>query len=123
MTQSTTHVTRRTRPLAVFVTLGILAAATGHLAFARHLNEQQVKALEAVCEKAREARIAPLREQAIKECIAMPRSDPAACRERHRDFGEARRADSGRLLPRMFHDLPECVQAHEARQHFGLNPP
>ena len=114
--------TKQSRRLALIVVFGILAVVPVHTAFSRHLKEQQVKALEAVCETARAARIAPLREQAIKECIAMRRSDAAVCRERHKDFGEARRADDGRLVPRMFHNLPECAQAHEARQHFGLYP-
>lgn len=90
---------------------------------ARHLTEQQVKALEATCEKAREAKIAPLREQAVKECIAQPRSDPVYCRDYFKDFGAARRLASGAVTPRMFHNIPECTAADEARQHFGLYPP
>jgi len=92
-------------------------------AFARHLTEQQVKALEATCEKAREAKLAPLREQAIRDCIAQPRSDPAYCRDYFKDFGDARLLANGHVSPRMFHDLPECLAADEARRHFGLYPP
>jgi hypothetical protein len=101
------------------IVLGVSAGT----AMARHLTEQQVKALEATCENAREARLAPLREQAIKDCIAQPRSDPGFCREHFKDFGAARRLASGAVNPRMFHNIPECAAADEARQHFGLYPP
>jgi hypothetical protein len=104
---------------------GLLAIVMGVVAggaMARHLTERQVHALEAGCEKAREAKLAPLREQAIKDCIAQPRSDPALCREHFKDFGAARRLASGAVNPRMFHNIPECAAAEEARQHFGLYP-
>ena len=108
----------------IFLSLvAVFVAVSARTAWPRHLTEVQVKALEATCEAVREARIAPLREQAIKECIAQPRSDPAFCRAHFKDFGEPRLLESGRVLPRMFHDLPECTQAWEARQHFNLYPP
>jgi hypothetical protein len=102
--------------------LAIVLGFAAGTATARHISEQQVKALEATCEKAREAKLAPLREQAIKDCIAQPRSDPVLCREHFKDFGAARRLASGAVNPRMFHNIPECAAAEEARQHFGLYP-
>ena len=102
--------------------LAIALGVAAGVVMARHLTERQVQALEAACEKAREAKLAPLREQAIKDCIAQPRSDPAVCREHFRDFGAARRLASGAVHPRMFHNMPECAAAEEARQHFGLYP-
>jgi hypothetical protein len=99
-----------------------LAAVCAGTAAASHLTEQQVTALESTCEKSREAQIAPLREQAIKDCIAQSRSDPAFCRQHFKDFGDARQLGSGRVQPRMLHNILDCASADEARRHYQLNP-
>ena len=103
---------------AIAALLGLFASS----AAANHLTEQQAKALEAACEKAREDQLVPLREQAIRDCIAQPRSDAASCRHHFRDFGDARQLPSGRVQPRLLHNIPECASADEARRHFQLNP-
>ena len=71
--------------------------------------------LDARCEAAREAKIAPLREAEIENCKADRRNDPAFCESFNADFGEGGRTVTGALRPRMFDDLPECVEALEMR--------
>lgn len=75
-----------------------------------------VEALEAQCEQEREARIAPLREMEIARCKADPHNDPGYCERYWRDYGNAVRHPNGTMSPRMFDDLPICVQAFEARK-------
>jgi hypothetical protein len=115
---------RLPRPGMIFLSLvAVFLAVSARIAWPRHLTEATVKALEATCETVREAKIAPLREQAIKDCIAQPRSDPEFCRAHFKDFGAPHPLKTGKVAPRMFHDLPECTQAWEARQHFNFYPP
>jgi hypothetical protein len=71
--------------------------------------------LDRLCEDARERAIAPLRTVAIEECKATPRNDPAYCERFYADYGEAGRTVSGTIRPRMFDDLPECIQAQQQR--------
>jgi hypothetical protein len=67
--------------------------------------------LDAACEAAREARLAPLRAQYIEECVAKEqREDRAACERYYADYG-SRSGDRAAL----FYDLPECVAAHNHR--------
>ena len=68
--------------------------------------------LDAACESAREARLAPLRKEYIDECVdKKQRADRASCEAFYADFG----AQSGNRAP-LFMDLPECVEAFEFRQ-------
>ena len=71
--------------------------------------------LDQRCEAARQAKIAPLREAEIKKCKAQPRNDPAFCERHNADFGEGGRNVNGTVRPRMFDDLPECVEALQER--------
>lgn len=67
--------------------------------------------LDAACEAAREAKLAPLRAQHIEECVAKEqRQDRAACERFYADYGNR----SGNQAP-LFYDLPECVAAHNHR--------
>ena len=63
------------------------------------------------CDEAREKMIAPLREAEIAKCKQDKREDPAFCERLNADFGEGGRTVSGAMRPRMFDDLPECVEA------------
>ena len=96
------------RPVLIVAALCFFAgppAATADTA------EEQAQ-LDAACEQAREAKLAPLREQYIQECVDKEQKpDREACERFYADFG----AQSGSRAP-LFYDLPECVKAHEFRQ-------
>jgi len=68
------------------------------------------------CEQAREARIAPLRQAEIDRCKSEGRKDPDHCERYYADYGNAFRGFHGKMVPRMFADLPECVAADQARR-------
>ena len=69
------------------------------------------------CDAAREAKLAPLREEAIQECVSRPRSTRtrAECEEFYRDFGQGGGTVGGGFRAPMFIDVPEC-QAYFAEQ-------
>jgi len=76
--------------------------------------------LDRRCEDAREKMIAPLREAEITKCKQDKKNDPAWCDRFNADYGDGGRTLSGTIRPRMFNDLPECIEAeqalHEGRQ-------
>jgi hypothetical protein len=79
-------------------------------------KESDVAVLEAQCEAEREAKIKPLRDMEIAKCKADEHNDAAYCDRYWKDYGNAIRAVNGRMVPRMFDDLPACVAAFKARK-------
>lgn len=75
--------------------------------------------LQQRCNQARELKIAPLREDAIEECITSnPRRRNADeyCERFYSDFGQGGRTESGHFRQPMFNDLPECQAFREAEK-------
>jgi len=83
-------------------------------------DEAAVRALEQKCEAAREVKLKPLREAEIARCKAEKRNDASECERYWSDYGDAIRLPNGAMQPRMFHNLPECLAADEARRKLGL---
>lgn len=104
----------------IAVALGVVLLLGGFATDVYSLDEAEVKELEARCEAAREERLKPLRDAEIAKCKADKRSDPGYCERFWRDLGAPVRLPNGRIQPRMFDDLPECVAAREARQKLRL---
>jgi len=85
-----------------------------------------IQGLQRQCEAAREALIAPLRQQAIDTCIADRTSGRSGtrssrdarehCERFYVDFGQGGTTQSGGFRSRMFHDIPECQALYEAEQ-------
>jgi len=74
----------------------------------RNRDQEQAR-LDAVCEQAREKKLAPMRAQFVEECVQNEQQrDRKACENFYADFG----AQSGNRAP-LFFDLPECVEAFE----------
>ena len=73
--------------------------------------------LQQRCDQAREEKIAPLRQEAIEECLTSNprrRNVEEYCERFYSDFGQGGRTESGHFRQPMFHDLPECQEFHEA---------
>jgi hypothetical protein len=79
------------------------------------ISKMSLADLDLRCEEAREKMITPLREEAIATCKQDKRRDPAWCERFNADFGEGGRTESGGMRPRLFDDLPECVEALQER--------
>jgi hypothetical protein len=74
-----------------------------------NIADMSLPALDQRCDVAREKVIAPLRETEIASCKEQKRNDPDWCERFHADYGDGRRSVTGSFVPRMFDDLPECI--------------
>jgi hypothetical protein len=88
-------------------------------AYAQTISEMSLEDLDRRCDQAREEKIAPLREAAIEECKQGKRNDPAWCERFNADFGDGGKTVNGSYRPRMFDDIPECVDALSERNRRG----
>ena len=84
------------------------------------ISSMSLSELDRRCEDAREKRIAPLRNAEIQQCKADERNDPNYCDTFYADYGDGGRTASGAMRPRMFDDLPECVDAMNERNRRPL---
>ena len=85
-----------------------------------------IQELQKQCEDAREALIAPLRQEAIDTCITdreagrsgtrSSRDAREHCERFYADFGQGGTTQSGGFRKRMFHDIPECQALYEAER-------
>ena len=85
-----------------------------------------IQELQRQCEDAREARIAPLRQEAVDQCITDRESGRSGsrssrdarehCERFYADFGQGGTTQSGGFRQRMFHDIPECQAFYEAER-------
>ncbi len=90
------------------------------------VGAQSLQELERRCENARERLIAPLREDAINQCIddrisgnrgsRSSRDAHSHCERFYADFGQGSGTRSGGFRQRMFHDIPECQALYDAEQ-------
>lgn len=78
-----------------------------------------VRRMEALCEQAREAHIAPLRQAEIEKCVHENGRDRAGCEDYYADFLNPQTLWYMRAS-RMFDHLPECVIARTCREQAGL---
>ncbi len=83
------------------------------------ITKMSAAALDLRCEEAREKMIAPLREAEIAKCKQDKREDPAWCEQFNADYGDGGRTISGSIRPRMYDDLPECVEALQEENRRG----
>ena len=96
------------------------------LVMALPVSASNLQQLERRCENAREALIAPLRQEAIDQCIAdrlgnrgsrSSRDAREHCERFYQDFGNGGTTQSGGFRQRMFHEIPECLEYYEAQQN------
>ncbi len=69
--------------------------------------------LDAACNAAREAKLAPERETLIKNCVKEGKSQ-ASCNSYYKSYGDAS-GNAGNYTARKYDNLPECDTAREAR--------
>jgi hypothetical protein len=101
----------------LFIAAAVLGSALPAVAMADAASD--VAALEAQCEKEREALIKPLREAQIAKCKVDSHNDPDHCEHFWATYGDASRRSNGTMTPRMFDDLPICRRAYQARKALG----
>jgi hypothetical protein len=91
------------------------AAETSPLFEKIDITNMSLADLDRRCEDAREKMIVPLREAEIAKCQQDKKNDPAWCERFNADYGDGGRTVSGSIRPRMFDDLPECVEAMQEK--------
>jgi hypothetical protein len=74
-----------------------------------NIADMSLPDLDRRCNVAREKVIAPLREAEIASCKEQKRNDPGFCERFNATYGDGGRTVSGSIRPRMFDDLPECI--------------
>ena len=104
----------------------VMLVVTGGLALSVGAQAASIEELQKQCEDAREALIAPLRQEAINKCIADREAGRSGTRSRrdarehcerfYADFGQGGTTQSGGFRKRMFHDIPECQALYEAER-------
>jgi hypothetical protein len=100
----------------------IISVALSVFATANGISRDDASELMEECQRQREESIAPLREQAIEDCVTNRRRDREYCESFNRTFGNARPRANGTMIPGMFWDLPVCEKAIAAERYFKMNP-
>jgi len=104
------------------ILIAVVATILSGFSFAGEVTREGALELMEECQRQREENIAPLREQAIEDCVTNRRRDREHCESFNRTFGNARPRGNGTMIPGMFWELPECEQAVAAERHFRMNP-
>jgi hypothetical protein len=104
----------------------LLLVFLGGLVFPIISMANSLQALERQCEAERERLIAPLRQDAINQCMADRASGNRGsrnsrdaleyCERFYADFGQGGRTQSGGFRQRMFHDIPQCQAFYDAER-------
>jgi len=104
------------------ILVAIVTMALSGFAAAKEITRDEALGLMEECQKQREENIAPLREQAIEDCVTNRRRDREYCERFNRTFGNARPRGNGTMIPRMFWNLPVCEKSFAAQRYFRMNP-
>lgn len=102
-------------PASLLIALTVVSPA----GFAGDIDRDGAGALMAECRKQRAEQIAPLKEQAIQDCVTRRVKDREACERYHANYGE--RTQGGQQIG-MFWDLPVCQDASAAERYFRMYP-
>jgi hypothetical protein len=102
--------------------VAIVTIALSGFSAAEEITRDDALELIEACEKQREENIAPLREQAIEDCVTKQRRTREYCENFNRTFGNARPRGNGTMIPRMFWNLPVCEKSFAAERYFRMNP-
>lgn len=93
----------------------IVVAMFGFTSLA-HASKPSVQELQAQCEAAREAKLAPERQMLIQECIQKKEKTPEKCERFYADHGAGGRTAGGAGRVRLYNDLPECKAQYQAEK-------
>jgi hypothetical protein len=107
--------------IKIIMWVSVSMMITGNVC-AREITPQQVPALLEECQNQRQQQIAPMKAQAIDDCINVQRKDEAYCERFNATYGQGGSTASGGRRAGMFWDLPVCVDALAAERYFRMNP-
>jgi hypothetical protein len=104
------------------ILVALVTLALSRFAAADEITQEGAVNLMEECQAQREQKIAPLREQAIEDCVSKKRRDRQYCESYNRTFGNAMARGNGTMIPGMFWNLPVCEKALAAQRYFRINP-
>jgi len=103
--------------------MGVLAVCSivviSPICKAKEIDRAEAEALMAECQRQRAEKIAPLKKQAVEDCVARNLRDRESCERYNRNYGER---THGGTRPGMFWNLPVCEEAIAAEKYFKMNP-
>jgi len=102
--------------------IGLATLMLSGAVFAEEITPDGALELMEECQKQRQENIAPLREQAIEDCVANKGRDREYCESFNRTYGNAMPRAGGGMIPGMFWELPVCEEAVAAEKYFKMNP-
>ena len=89
-------------------------------------DEARLRALDQKCEDARAKRLAPIREEMARRCVAERRylANPEQdCRLEMSTYGDTFQGPRGAAIKGKFYDLPECLAAVNAWKEWEASRP
>lgn len=89
-------------------------------------DEARLRALDQKCEEARAKRLAPIREEMARRCMAERRylANPEQdCRLEMSTYGDTFTGPRGAAIRGQFYDLPECLAAARAWKEWEASRP
>jgi hypothetical protein len=95
---------------------------TGKGETAGKITRGELPELMKECQRQREEKIAPLRTQAIEDCVTHQHKSREYCERYNRTFGNQRQRTENGITPGMFWELPICEQAAAAERYLKNNP-
>ncbi|WP_194711015.1 hypothetical protein [Noviherbaspirillum soli] len=108
-------------PLFCLLTLSLFANQAG-----AEDDEARLRALDQKCEVARAKRLAPIREEMARRCVAEKRylANPEQdCRLEMSTYGDTFQGPRGAAIKGKFYDLPECLAAASAWKEWEASRP
>ena len=80
-------------------------------------ERERIKKLDDRSLQVRTEKIKTVQQQKIETCVKVDKQDRAYCERFFRDYGWGSRTSSGNRNVRLFDQIPECVEAFEARKN------
>jgi hypothetical protein len=86
------------------------------------ITRNEIPELMKECQRQREEKIAPLRTQAIEDCVTNQGRSREYCERYNKTFGDQRLRTADGITPGMFWELPVCEQVVSAERYLKNNP-
>ena len=105
--------------LNLYITSSVAILIFSGLGYAEEITREGAEQLLQECQYQRQRNIAPLKDQAIEDCVNKRSGDREYCERYNRNFGERTAGGTQRGL---FWNLPECEAWWAADKYFKMNP-
>jgi len=77
----------------------------------------RIKELDDICLQVRTEKLKVVQEKKINTCINVDKKDEDYCRRYFKDYGWGSKTAAGTRNRRLFSQIPECIEAFDARKN------